>query len=175
MEKLKKTVITVLVAALCIFAFAGCTEKHERGPLKVTKVTYLVYSGDQPDVELYIITKDLKVKQYNIRPEAGKNYDYLAGELPPEDCYEVTEFEIEESRWESMVNVLTRVNFMELLEEFPWDGSDDAPTYYIRVETEDAVHTSGGCNAGFKKDPESRRFSEAKQQVNHALNKSWQD
>ena len=170
MEKLKKTVITVLVAALLVFAFAGCTEKHERGPLKVTKVTYLVFSGDQPDVELYVLTKDLKVKQYNIRPEIGKTYDYLGGELPPEDCYEVTEFEIEESKWESMVNVLTRVNFMELLEEFTWDGSDDAPTYYIRVETEDAVHTSGGYNAGYKKDPENKRFYEAQLYIKHALN-----
>ncbi len=181
MERLKKIFTAVLVAALCIFAFAGCSKKQEngrkqesgikqeRGPLDVKKVTYLIYIGDQPIVELYILTDDHKVTEYYIRTDDNKQYDYLAGELPPADKYEVKEYEIEGSGWESMVNVLTRVDFMNLLDEFKAYGAYDASTYYIKVETADGVHTSGGYGAGMAQDPESRRFSEARQYIENAL------
>ena len=171
MERFKKIFTSVLVAAFCIFAFAGCVKKQERGPLDVKKVTYLIYVGDQPIVKLYILTDDHKVTQYDIRTDDNKQYDYLAGELPPADQYEVKEYEIEGSGWESMVNVLTRVDFMNLLEEFT-DYGADASTYYIKVETADGVHTSGGYGAGMKQDPESRRFSEARQYIEKALSQT---
>lgn len=181
MERLKKIFTAVLVAALCIFAFAGCSKKQEngrkqesgikqeRGPLDVKKVTYLIYVGDQPIVKLYILTDDHKVTEYYIRTDDNKQYDYLAGELPPADKYEMKEYEIEGSGWESMVNVLTRVDFMNLLDEFKAYGAYDASTYYIKVETADGVHISGGYGAGMAQDPESRRFSEARQYIENAL------
>ena len=82
------------------------------------------------------------------------------------------EFKITEESWTSMVNTLTEVNFMNLLEEFSPDDSDDASSYYIRVETADDVHQSGGYNAGGHMDPESRKFSNARQAVDRALNRN---
>ena len=169
MERFKKIITAVLIAALCTFAFAGCGKKQERGPLDVKKVTYLIYIGDQPKAEMYIITDAHKVTQYDFNTDDNKQYDYLAGELPPADRYEVKEYEIEGSGWESMVNVLTRVDFMNLLDEFKDYGAYDASTYYIQVETADGVHKSGGYGAGMAQDPESRRFSEARQCIENAL------
>lgn len=169
MEKLKKIFVSVITAALCVFAFAGCTGQSKKEPLDVKKVTYFIYVGDRDEIQLYIGTDDLKVTKYIIKPEEGTTYDYLAGELPSEDYYEVTEYEITEESWNSMVNALTEADFMTILDEFTNNGAKDASTYYIRVETADGVHQSGGYNAGGSKDPESRRYSDARQAVARTL------
>jgi len=135
-------------------------------------VSYLISDRDYSHIEYYVITSDHKVKQYSVDINDGKTYDFFAGELPPEDRYTVAEYEIDELDWTSIVNVLTRVDFMTLLDEFPALTKDCESTYYIQVETGDAVHKSGGYGAGFKKDPESRRFSEAQQQIQRALNRN---
>ena len=172
MEKFKQIFVSILAAVFCVLAFAGCTGQSKKEPLDVKKVTYLIYCGDIQEVEMYVITDDLKVTHYTIWPEDGMDYDYFAGELPSEDHYEVSEFKITEESWTSMVNTLTEVNFMNLLEEFSPDDSDDASSYYIRVETADDVHQSGGYNAGGHMDPESRKFSNARQAVDRALNRN---
>ena len=77
-----------------------------------------------------------------------------------------------EASWNSLVNTLTEADFMNLLEEFQPDATDDSSSYYIRVETSDDVHQSGGYNAGGHMDPESRRFSNARQAVDRALNRN---
>ena len=155
---------------ICIALLAGCTREQTREPLDVKKVSYLVLWGDRPEVELYIITSDRKITQYNIRPEDDKTYDYFAGELPSEDNYEVTEFEMTEDNWKSMVDGLTEADFMNRLDEFPDKGAGNASTYYIRVETADGVHQSGGYNAGGSMDPENRKYSVARKAVERALN-----
>ena len=175
MEKFKKIFVSILAAVFCVLAFAGCTGQSKKEPLDVKRITYLIYVGDRPDVEMYVITADCKVTEYSIRLESDEpygKYDFFAGELPSEDHYEVSEFKITEESWTSMVNTLTEVNFMNLLEEFSPDDSDDASSYYIRVETADDVHQSGGYNAGGHMDPESRKFSSARQAVDRALNRN---
>ncbi len=171
MEKLKKIFVSILAAALCLLAFEGCTGQTPKEPLDVKKVTYLIYCGDIQKVEMYVITDDLKVTQYTIWPEDGMDYDYFAGELPTPDKYEVTESEMTEENWKSMVDGLTEADFMTLLEEFTNNGAMDASTYYIRVETSDGVHQSGGYNAGGSQDPESRRYSDARQAIERALDR----
>lgn len=49
---------------------------------------------------------------------------------------------------------------MELEEELPCNEVYDAPSYYIQVETDDAVHKSGGYNAGGGKDSANKRFKD---------------
>ena len=171
MEKLKKIFVSILAAALFLLAFEGCTGQTPKEPLDVKKVTYLIYCGDIQKVEMYVITDDLKVTQYTIWPEDGMDYDYFAGELPTPDKYEVTESEMTEENWKSMVDGLTEADFMTLLEEFTNNGAMDASTYYIRVETSDGVHQSGGYNAGGSQDPESRRYSDARQAIERALDR----
>ena len=161
--------ITILAAALCTSAFGGCDTGLNKGPLDVRKVSYLVSSQQTGHDEFYIITADHKVTQYSIDPDDGRSYDYFAGEMPSESKYKVTEYEIDELDWTSIVNVLTRVDFMNILDEFPPLEKEDGASYYIQVETPDGIHKSGGYEAGFRKDPENRRFSEAKQQIEHAL------
>ena len=161
MEKLKKIFVSILAAVLCVLAFAGCFGQSKKEPLDVKKVTHLIY----------VITDDLKVTHYTIWPEDGKDYDYFAGELPSEDNYEVTESEMTEENWKSMVDGLTEADFMTILEEFTNNGAMDASTYYIRVETSDGVHQSGGYNAGGSQDPESRRYSDARQAIERALDR----
>lgn len=171
MDKFKKILVTVLAAVLCVFAFAGCTGQSPKEPLDVKKVSYLIYCGDIQEVRMYVITSDRKVTQYIIWPEDGMDYDYFAGELPTPDKYEVTESEMTEENWKSMVDGLTEANFMTILEEFTNNGAMDASTYYIRVETSDGVHQSGGYNAGGSQDPESRRYSDARQAIERALDR----
>ena len=160
----------VIAATLFTLAFTGCFTNNKRGPLDVKEVSYLVYYEDIGHVIYYVITDDYKVTKYSIFPEDDKTYDYFAGELPSEDQYKVTESEIDESGWSSIVNVLTRVDFMNLLDEFPPANVKDGATYYIQVETADGNHRSGGYEAGYSKDPENRRFSEARQHIEYALN-----
>ena len=170
MKKTKKLIATLLLFSICILTFAGCSGNKQRGPLDVKKVTYLVYCGDVNRVELTIITSDRQVTQYSITPQTNEKYDYLAGELPPENEYTIKEFEMSELSWSSMVNVLTRVNFMELKEDLTTtEQIVDGSTSYIKVETADAVHTSGGYAAGVSKDNANKRYAEAKQYINSAL------
>ena len=118
---------------------------------------------------MYVITPDLKVQKYDIRPEIDKTYDYLAGELPSEDHYDVTEYEITDTEWSSIVNVLTRVDFMALDEEMSTkDIVDDGASYYIKVETSDSTHISGGYCAGIDNDPVSNRFAKAMEMIDNA-------
>ena len=188
MEKLKKSVVAGLILLISLFSLTACSKTNRtqisngssgstrtevsRGPLEVKKVTYLIYCGGLPDVEMYIITSDFKVEQYHIRPDVYDKtyYDYLAGELPPEDQYEITEYEITDTEWSSIVNVLTRVNFMELYEDMNTkDLVDDGSSYYIMVETTDSVHASGGYFAGYDDNADSRRFAEAREIIEKAI------
>lgn len=187
MEKLKKSVALGLALLIGLFSLTACSKTSRtqdsgkssettrteisRGPLDVKKVTYLVYCGGLPDVEMYIITSDLKVEKYSIHPAAYDiNYDYLAGELPPEDQYEITEFEITDTEWSSIVNVLTRVDFMTLDEDMSTkDIVDDGSSYFIRVETNNSVNTSGGYCAGWGDDADCRRFEEAREIIHSAV------
>ena len=143
---------------------------QQRGPIDVNRITYVVYPGGICHVDMYILTSDLHVKKYSIDPEGDKNYDYLAGELPSEDRYEVTEYEMSDLQWSSIVNILTRVNFMELNEDMSTkDEVYDGSSFYIRVETSDSANTSGGYVAGYDDDPDSRRFAEARQAIESAI------
>lgn len=182
MEKLKRIIAAVLMTTICLSSLTACGKTrqsetyHQRGPLDIQKVTYLVYPGWVNEVDMYVITSDLKGEKYTIYPDANKAYDYLNGELPPEhsdenpyERYEVTEFEIDELQWSSIVNVMTRVNFMELDEDMSTkDLIDDGASYYIRVETSDGVHTSGGYMAGYDDNSDSTRFARAREMVENA-------
>lgn len=185
MERLKKLVVAGLVLLIGLFALTSCnkairtqsssrtseTTQISRGPLEVTKITYLVYWGGLNKVEMYVFTPDLKVEKYSIYPEGDKTYDYLAGELPSDDLYDITEFEISDLDWSNMVNVLTRVNFMELEEDMSTkDIVDDGASHFIMVETTNAVNISGGYVAGYDDDPDSRRFAEAREMIENAIN-----
>ena len=187
MEKLKKAVAAGLILLIGLIPLTACgktkqTEEQarssevtqaqvSRGPLNVEKVTYLVYIGGLPNVEMYIITSDLKVEKYDIKPlDYDKHYDYFEGELPPEDQYELTEYEISDLEWSSIVNVLTRVNFMELDEDMSTkEIIDDGASLYIRVETTDSVNTSGGYMAGYDDNADSRRFEETREMIENAI------
>ena len=173
MEEIKRIIVAILVLTIGVSIFSGCGQKRQRGPLDVKKVSYLVYCGGIDRIELYIITSDYKVKEYSMCSDPNNNYDYIDGELPPEGQYELKEYEISELSWTSMVNVLTRVNFMELKEDLkPKDIIDDASSYYIKVETADAVHTSGGYAAGLSGGSDHDRFAEARQYICNALKNS---
>ena len=184
MVRLKNSIVAGLVLLTGLFVLTSCsnlirpqssggtseTAQISREPLDVKKVTYLVYYGGLPNVDMYIITSDLKAKKYSINPETDKHYDYLAGELPSEGLYEITEFEISDSEWSGMADVLTGVNFMELDEDMSTkDIIDDGSSYYIMVETTDAKNISGGYVAGYDDDPDSRRFEEARQMIESTI------
>lgn len=174
MERLKKAVVAGLVLLMGLVSLSACgrtnSPQSARGPLDVKKVTYLVYHGGLPNVDMYIITSDLKAKKYSIKPEGDKTYDYLAGELPSKDLYEITEFGISDTAWSSIVNVLTRVDFMALDEDTSTkELIDDGSSYYIKVETSDSVNVSGGYVAGYDDNAESRRFAKAKEMIENAI------
>ena len=177
-DKIKRIVVAGIILLIGLFLMIACgkTEpqqrqsKKQREPLEVKQVTYLIYCGGLPDVEMYVITSDLKVTYYSIRPEVDKHYDYLAGELPSEDSYEIKEYEISDKDWSKIVNVLTGVEFMELEEDMSTkDLVDDGSSYYIKVETSDSVHASGGYCAGYDDNAQSRRFAQSKEMIENAI------
>ena len=174
MNKFKRIIAAGLLLAMGVFAFAGCNKadrsggkstKQERGPLDITKVTYLIHSGDQPHLELYIISSDLKGTHYSINDDGAKKYDYLEGELPPEDQYEVTEFEVSDSEWNNIKLLATRANFMELPEELPPLEGDDMGSTYIKIETKKDVNKSGGYGAGSGSENEHVRFARVEKAI----------
>lgn len=184
MVRLKNSIVAGLILLTGLSALTSCsnlirphssggtseTTQISREPLDVKKITYLVYFGGLPKVYMYIITSDLKAEKYSINPETDKHYDYFAGELPSEDLYEITEFEISDSEWSGMADVLTGVNFMELDEDMSTkDIIDDGASFYIMVETTDAKHISGGYVAGYDDDSDSRRFEEARQIIESTI------
>ena len=60
---------------------------------------------------------------------------------------------------------------MELDEDMSTkDTVDDGSSYYIRVETAGSANISGGYAAGTDKDADSRRFAEARQAIENAIN-----
>ncbi|MCR5292453.1 MAG: hypothetical protein K6E28_06160 [Eubacterium sp.] len=162
----------IIIAVIAVLALAGCgAGSQSRGPLDVKKVTYVAYNGELPQAEVYVLTPDYKVTQYSVETDTEGHYDYLAGELPSEDKYEMKEYEISESEWTNLVNILTRVNFMEIKEELPYsEGTCDAGSFYIQVETSEGIHKSGGYAAGIEKDSDNRRFEEARTTVCDILN-----
>jgi hypothetical protein len=174
MERLKRTVAAGLIMVIGLFSMAACRKmdqsKSSRGPLKIKKISYLVYYGGAPDVDLYVITSDQTVMQYSYKPEGDKTYDYLGGELPPDGWHRRFQFAITESEWTSIVNVLTRVNFMELKKDTGTkEHADDGSSYYIKVETGDSANVSGGYLAGYDSDSDSRRFAQARDMIERAL------
>ncbi len=152
---------------------AGCSrEKHSRGPLELKKVTYVCYAGDVEEVSVYVFTPDLKLREYETYPENVGKYDYPEGELPPEDQYTLKDYDIEETYWNNLALVFTRVNIMELDEEIPEGKGYDLESTYIRVETEDAVNKTGGYGAGLEDDSVSRRYSSAEDAIQYGLSNS---
>ena len=90
--------------------------------------------------------------------------------MPSEDLYEITEYEIFDKDWSNIVNVLTGVEFMELEEDLSTkDLVDDGSSYYIKVETSDSVHISGGYCAGYDDNAQSRRFEQSREMIDNAI------
>jgi hypothetical protein len=154
-----KRYMIVLIGLLIICAFAGCAPNSEP-TLIVEKVTFIHYFGDSHTIEMYILTSDFHLQKYVINPKDDSQIDLLGGEMPSKDEYIVEEREITESEWGNLVNILSRVDFMELEEELPRSEAYDAPSYYIQVETADDTHSSGGYNAGEGRDKANKRFKE---------------
>lgn len=174
MERLKKTVAAGLILLIGMFSLTACGKlnqaQNSRGPLNIKKVSYLVYYGGMPDVDLYVITSDQVVMQYSYKPEGDKTYDYLSGEVPPDGWYRRYRFAISETEWTGIVNGLTRVDFMKLKGDTSAKESvDGGASYYIKVETNDSVNTSGGYMAGCDNNADSRRFANAREYIEKAL------
>lgn len=132
----------------------GCN----RRPLTVKEVSYIVYSGDTLEANYYVISSNGMMKMYDIKPEdtMPKPDELFSGNHLTD--YQVSEYKIDKSYYESLVLILTRNNFMELKEDLSIEGAYDAPSYYIQVQTEDHIHQAGGYNAGYGDDSDQRRF-----------------
>ncbi|MCR4566715.1 MAG: hypothetical protein K5769_01590 [Pseudobutyrivibrio sp.] len=137
--------------------------------LEIKRVTYMVHSGDTPELYIYVITPE-SVKYYDIYPTSSGQYDWFAGELPPEDEYTLEEYDISEQAWTNMENVLKRVNFMNLPEEIKGGDAFDGSSRYIQVETADGKHISGGYIAGDGIGPTNTRFKRAVEAIGLAIN-----
>ena len=166
---MKKT-MTALVAGIMFVALtlAGCSTQQNSSTSDVKKVTYIVLNSSQYPSENLSMTVATPgaVKVYVMGLDCFEQYDLFAGELPPEDEYELTEYQISKEEWNALINALDENRFMELPEELSKDERGiptlDASTYYIQVETGDGVHRSGGYMAGYGDDEEHKRFDAIK-------------
>lgn len=177
---MRKNVIALLAGVLLVpLSLAGCSMQENGSPTHTTtptpspsatnaqesdlpKITYVVVGGDGMIFRMYVLTPDYTVKRYDLNLEYYNQYDFFAGELPPEGEYRVDKYQISEENWNALVGAINENNFAELPEELPEDEEGmpvlDGTTYYIQVETSDGVHKSGGYEAGRWDDKENKRF-----------------
>lgn len=149
-------------------SFVGCGLIQKRGPLDIQKVSYSIGGGDTGFLKVYVITSD-EVVLYDFKDSGSDldGYDYFTEGLPSKGEYTVSTHKVTKDEWTNLVNVLTRVNYMEIPEKLPEpENVYDGCTYYIQVETADGIHKAGGYEAGYEKDSDSRRFKGALEPIN---------
>ena len=80
---------------------------------------------------------------------------------------------ISEADWQSVVDVVGEVGFIDLPEVIKVsDLVLDAPSYYINVKTTEGSHESGGYAAGFGSDDPNKRFDKLHEALNDVIAKS---
>lgn len=174
---MKKTIAALLAGILFIpLTLAGCSTQ-ENGSSGATatstpslsatamqennlpKITYVVSTASSATVRMYVLTADYTVKEYLMKgTEFFGNYDFFAGELPPEHRYELTEYTISEEDWNALMNTINENNFAELPEKLPDGGVYDGASTYMQVETVDGVHKTGGYAPADGGSDESKRY-----------------
>lgn len=153
--KLLKNILVFTFTIMIIFTLPGCKQKV----VDVNEIKYIEYVGDFPVVHMLVITSDLNAKYYNIRVLDTFDFDLLAGELPPENWYELTETEIPQDDWDRLVNAINQNDFMSLPEQLPYTTQPyDHPWYNIQVKTDSDTHDVGGYAIKSEKDKDNKRF-----------------
>ena len=185
---MKKT-MTVLVAGIMFVALtlAGCSTQENGSPDVTTtptpspsatvtqenlqKVTYIISASMGHTPEMYVFVPDYSVKRYEMHSYNVTIDDLLAGDLPPDSEYTLTEYQISEEDWNALVNALNDNNFAELPERLQRDAiAEDVPNYYVQVETSDWDHETGCCT--FRApgdDEENKRFRAVDKKIDEIM------
>ena len=154
---MRKIVISIFAALILAFTLLGCGKTE---PLNVKKVTCVSYVSDPRRIYMTTVSDDLAIKFYEIYPESDNNPDLLAGDLPPENEYDLKEDVISQEAWDEFVKLISEKKFMELPEDIELDGVFDGVSRYIKVETDEGSYTVGGYCAGEGRGRDHKRFSD---------------
>jgi len=153
---MKKSISTFLVIIL-LFTFYGCADK-KYDPSNMERITLVRIEGFGPEYEVFVITPDYVVKQYDFTLYWINNiFDYFSDPLPPEDEYMLTEWQVTEASWNNMIEVLRKNRFFGLPNEIAPVRGADFGSYYIEVAANGITHKSGGYGATYK----NNRFKNA--------------
>ena len=143
---MKKSISTFLIIML-LFTLNGCAKKNY-DPSNVERITLMRVEFFGPEYKVFVITPDYMVKQYDFTLYwINNSFDYLSDPLPPENEYDLTEWQITETSWNNMTEVLRKNRFFGLPEEIRPVRGEDFGIYYIEVAANGITHKSGGYGA----------------------------
>jgi len=142
--------IILILAAMLLFTLSGCSEKRY-DPSKVEQITLTRIVWDNPKYEVFVITPDYVVKQYDFTLYWVENaYDYFTDPLPPESEYTLNEWPILHGTWNHIVEVLKQNRFYSLPKKIGPANGNDYPNHYIEVTENGMTHQSGGYGAFYQ-------------------------
>jgi len=145
---MKKSISTILVIILLV-TLNGCAGKNYN-PSNVEHITLMRVAFFGPEYEVFVITPDYMVKQYDFTLYwINNSFDYFSDPLPPENEYKLTEWQITETSWNNMTEVLRKNRVFRLPDEIAPVKGEDFGSYYIEVAANGITHKSGGYGATY--------------------------
>ena len=160
-----KKYISIFLAVMFLFTFTGCSEKNYE-PSNVDYITIMHVKPDPVYYEVFTVSPDGGVKLYDFTLYCMQNpFDYFTDPMPPESEYELSEWQIAENDWNSLIKVLEENRFFGLPDEIKPANGFDYSTYYIEVGSNGDVHRSGGYGAGHGQDRTNKRFMNIRDEI----------
>jgi len=139
--------VILMLAVIFLLVQIGVSGK-DYNPSNVERITLVCIAPDYPIHEVFVITPDNAVKQYDFTSYWVHNrYDYFADPLPPKSEYRVNEWRINETDWKHIVEVLKTNRFLSQPEKMTLPFGEDLPYYYIEMVENGTTHISGGYGA----------------------------
>ena len=163
-RRIKCIVSSVACIALCIMTLSGCTFEgfNSKADYDVKTVTCVFNYGEIDKAEMDIYSSDGTVTKYIIAPYYDCGVNLFVGEIPPEYICKPEVYTISEEDWNSIVDAINETRFMELPNQLPGVEAFDGSDCYIKVETADSVHQTGGYCAGQSDQSEHQKFKKVR-------------
>ena len=173
---MKKLMAALLVAGLFgAVALAGCAAGGEakNESCEVTRIVLVSTGGDVNTLDAYVFEPEPSLTHVSLAPDTDLSHVGEESPWPEEAELSRERLSISEADWQGLVDVVDKVDFMDLPEVIKVsDLVLDTPSYYINVKTTEGSHESGGYAAGFGSDDPNERFGKLHEALNDVIAKS---
>lgn len=175
---MKKLMAALLVAGLFgAVALAGCAAGGEakNESCEVTRIVLVSTGGDGNTLDAYVFEPEPSLTHVSLAPDTDLSHVGEESPWPEEAELSRERLSISEADWQGLVDVVDKVDFMDLPEVIKVsDLVLDTPSYYINVKTTEGSHESGGYAAGFGSDEPNERFDKLHEALNDVIAKgTW--